>query len=124
MCLHIVAADFGLRDSLCQLLSRHGFAVVEYDGASAFRARGSPADEDRIILDLDLPGCEGVCLLQWLCLERPGLPVIVLYGTMPPAAKAVILAAPASLLLRKPFVAADLLPLLAGADEPSPPYFS
>lgn len=112
MCLHVVARDFGLRDSLTFLLAAHGFRVAAHASAEAFRAAGEPKTSDAVILDLDLSGLEGPQLVAWLqSLPRPPR-VIALSGINRRAIQAQLHGLGWPILLEKPFIAVDLLQLL------------
>lgn len=67
-----------LADTLCQLLSAHGFgADTAFDGESGLEYALSGV-YDLIILDVMLPGIDGFSLARRLRAERVGTPILML----------------------------------------------
>ena len=80
----VIDDEPGIRDLLDTLLSRKGYDVVLADsgqkGLEIFR-RARP---DVIVLDLKMPGMNGVTVLQQIRSLNPTQPVIVLTGAATP----------------------------------------
>ena len=80
----IIDDEQGIRNLLDTLLSRKGYDVVLADsgqnGLEVFR-RARP---DVIVLDLKMPGMNGVTVLQQIRSLNPTQPVIVLTGAATP----------------------------------------
>lgn len=66
-------------------------------------------DVDAVILDVGLPGLDGVAVLEALRVVRPAVPVIVLTGYDDPEHREVCLAAGAAAYETKPFSMGALL---------------
>ncbi len=78
--LLLVDDEVDLLESLTRTLSRRGFAVAQArDGREALRLLGEGA-YDAIVLDVKMPGIDGVEVFQRIKLRCPGLPVIMLTG--------------------------------------------
>lgn len=95
----------GVRDALER--ARHGVEWVQ-DGRQALAARGGAAF-DLVILDLGLPGMDGVDVLRNLRARGDGTPVLVLTARDAPAQRVAGLDAGADDYLTKPFDVDELL---------------
>lgn len=65
-------------------IARTGNEAVDYlFGTGPFASRGGPADVDLVLLDLRLPGMDGLQVLQWIRASEKTrrLPVLVLSGS-------------------------------------------
>lgn len=113
--IYVVDDDPGVRESLEALLSAHGHAVVPCASAADFLARFEPATAACILLDVRLPGMDGLTLLEALAGDRHGVPVVMMtaHGDVPMAARA--MRAGAADFVEKPFDAVTLRASLAGA---------
>lgn len=113
--IYVVEDDDGVRESLDALLAAHDHAVVACATAADFLARFDPAAAACILLDVRLPGMDGLTLLETLGAGRQGVPVVMMtaHGDVPMAARA--MRAGAADFVEKPFEAAVLLTSLAGA---------
>ncbi|HKY93180.1 MAG TPA: response regulator, partial [Nevskiaceae bacterium] len=105
----VVDDDPLLRETVVDYLVSQGFEVQAYDGGPALRAGLSGNVPDCVILDLVMPGEDGLSVLRWL---RNGsdVPVIMLTGTDGTADRVVGLELGADDYVAKP---ADLRELLA-----------
>jgi len=76
-----------VRDSLATLLERRGFAVRTASTADRALADGAAEGADAVVVDLRMPGRDGLELLHELKIRNPGQPVVVLtgHGTVPSA---------------------------------------
>ena len=80
----VIDDELGIRDLLDTLLTRKGFGVVLADsgqkGLEVFR-RVRP---DAVVLDLKMPGMDGLTVLQEIRRLNPTQPVIILTGAATP----------------------------------------
>ena len=90
-------------------LSREGYAVqavADGDAALASAARQEPA---LVLLDVMLPGRDGIAILRELMQIKPGLPVMMLSARSDPETKVAALRAGAIDYVAKPFSFDELL---------------
>ena len=73
----VVEDDAGIRRGLCDSLRYGGFDVIECADGTSARERLQWAELDLVLLDLMLPGVDGMTLLEDVRKGRPGLPVIL-----------------------------------------------
>lgn len=78
--IHIVDDDEAVRDSLEALLQAHGYAVKTYASAEAFLAAHPSTPSGCAIVDVRMPGMDGIALLNKLRQRGHALPVIVVTG--------------------------------------------
>lgn len=108
---HILVADdeVHLRDLLKTVLSQHGARVtVAADGAAAFRA-ASMDQPDLVLMDLNMPGVNGLEAIRSLRVTLPGTPILVLTGYSTDSNLDAARDAGATLCLSKPQNLADLV---------------
>jgi DNA-binding response OmpR family regulator len=74
----VVEDDGALRSALCDGLRDAGFAVDAADSAEAALASLTVDFHDLMVLDLGLPGCDGLTLLKRIRERGMTLPVLVL----------------------------------------------
>ena len=105
----VVDDDAMLRDLVVEYLGSQGFEVLSLDGGPALRAIFAASPPDCVILDLVMPGEDGLSVLRWL---RGGsdVPVIMLTSNDATADRVVGLELGADDYVAKP---ADLRELLA-----------
>jgi two-component system phosphate regulon response regulator OmpR len=75
----IVDDDPAVRDMLAEYLSSHGYDVVQADGGAAMRAALERAVPDVVLLDVGLPGEDGLTLARYLR-ERYELGIVMVTG--------------------------------------------
>ena len=98
-----------LRHGLTDLLEGAGYGVVALaDGAQA-AARGSEADVDLVVLDLTLPGLDGLEVCRRLRSTRPGLGILMLTARVQEDDKVLGLGSGADDYVTKPFAVRELL---------------
>ena len=109
--LHVLVVDDDpqMRDRLCRYLEDQGFAVSVADGGKAMRRRLAEHAPDLILLDLMMPGEDGLMLTRWLR-SRSQVPIIMLTNKGEVVDRIVGLEVGADDYLPKPF---DLRELLA-----------
>ncbi len=107
--IYIVDDDEAVRDSLEALLLAEGYDVDGFDSAETFLTRGDPAFASCCLLDVRMPGKDGLTLLSELAEKAIAIPVIVItgHGDVPMAVKAMKLGAVD--FVEKPFDARVLL---------------
>ena len=93
--IYIVDDDDAVRDSLEALLLAEGFDVVGFGSVEAFLADGDASSADCCLLDVRMPGKDGLTLLSELDDDAASLPIIVMtgHGDVPMAVKAMKLGA-------------------------------
>jgi two-component system phosphate regulon response regulator OmpR len=75
----IVDDDPAVRDMLAEYLSSHGYDVAQADGGAAMRAELERAVPDVVLLDVGLPGEDGLSLARYLR-ERYELGIVMVTG--------------------------------------------
>ncbi len=101
-----------IRDSLRDFLARKGNRIRTFADSASAEAAFARTPPDLVLLDIRLPGEDGLAVLQRLRGEHPDLPVIMIsgHGTMDTAIEAMRLGA--ADFLRKPIKYPDLLAAL------------
>ena len=78
--VYVIDDDASIRTSLVRLLSASGYAAQEYESAEAFLAR-PPADIDGcLLLDLRMPGLNGLDLQAAIAARGWVLPIVFVTG--------------------------------------------
>ena len=114
--IYVVDDDDAVRDSLEAVLLAEGFDVLGFGSAEAFLAdRDSSSTAGCCLLDVRMPGMDGLTLLQKLEDEETTFPVIVMtgHGDVPMAVKAMKLGAID--FVEKPFDTALMLEAVRSA---------
>ena len=105
----IVDDDRAVRDMLAEYLTTHGYEVAQADGGVAMRAELERGVPDVVLLDIGLPGEDGLSLARYLR-ERYDLGIIMVTGAGEVVDRIVGLEMGADDYVAKPF---DLRELLA-----------
>ncbi len=115
--IYIVDDDEAVRDSLEALLLAEGYAVQGFDSAEAFAAEGKPPSAACCLLDVRMPGKDGLTLLEELGSWSKTTPVVVItgHGDVPMAVKAMKLGAVD--FIEKPFDANVMLATIHSAQR-------
>ncbi len=74
--ISVVDDDHSVRESLARLIRSVGFAVQVFGSAEEFLDTGSGRNADCLILDIRMPGMNGLELQRELSASDPDLPVI------------------------------------------------
>lgn len=88
--VYVVDDDFSVRDSLTLFLNSSGLEVKSFESANAFLAAYDPQHPACLVLDIRMPGLDGLALQNELNKESILLPVIFISGhaEVPDSAKA------------------------------------
>lgn len=78
--VHVVDDDEGVRRSLDFLLSHAGYEVIRWDSAESFLKRADKSIPACALLDIRMPGMDGLELQQEMKVRGFNFPVIVLTG--------------------------------------------
>ncbi|MGB5780211.1 MAG: response regulator [Allopontixanthobacter sediminis] len=97
-----------LREPLAEYLARQGFAVQEAESAAAARAKLIEFTPDLVLLDIMMPGEDGLSLCRHL-IETRDLPVILLTAKTEPTDRIVGLEIGADDYVVKPFEPRELV---------------
>lgn len=105
----IVEDDPGIRELLAGLLEREGFSVLAFDTAAGLMAASVFERLDCLILDLMLPGEDGLSICHALRVQWPRLPILIVTAKDDPLDRVVGLELGADDYLAKPFNSRELL---------------
>jgi DNA-binding response OmpR family regulator len=108
--LLVVDDEVGVREVLVEYFSQHGFDVREAGDAEAARAIVATASPTVAILDIQMPGEDGLSLARWLREKWPRIGIVFLTASGDPVDRIVGLEIGADDYVSKPF---DLRELLA-----------
>lgn len=115
----VVDDDISVRESLELLIESEGWQVETFASAQDFIARPLDGAPSCLVLDVSLPGLNGLELQKRVSIERPNMPVVFItgHGTVPITVQA--MKAGAVEFLTKPFNDEELLDAIRGALERS-----
>lgn len=116
----VVDDDPAVRESTTALLEQAGHKVYAFESGSALVETGIPADVDVVLLDVMMPGLNGLETLRSLSGNAPLPPVVVLtgHGDIPLAVEAMKLGAIE--FLEKPYPMRHLLDLVSTIERGVP----
>ena len=77
----VVDDDVHTRETVADYLEMHAFRVLRLDGAGALRAVLADKPLDLVVLDLHMPGEDGLSLIRYIKERHPRLAVIMLTST-------------------------------------------
>ena len=99
----VVDDDISVRESLELLIRHEGFGVETFTSAQEFIARPREFVPSCLVLDVSLPGLNGLELQKHVAVERPDMPIIFItgHGNIPMTVQA--MKAGAVEFLTKPF---------------------
>lgn len=78
--VHIVDDEDSVRRSIAFMLKTSGFTVTTWNSGTAFLQTARTAEPGCVLLDIRMPGMDGLQVQQELARRGHGLPVIVLTG--------------------------------------------
>lgn len=69
---------------LCEMLTESGFRVLCQSDAKRARQMVPSLEVDAVVLDYQMPGCNGLELASAIRASKPSLPIIMFSGALPP----------------------------------------
>lgn len=105
----VIEDDPEIRDLIAGLLSREGFEVRAFGGSAKMLDTVDPARIDCLILDLMLPGEDGLDICRTLRASHPRLPILIVTARSDAVDRIVGLEIGADDYLAKPFNSRELL---------------
>jgi two-component system response regulator FixJ len=120
--IYVVDDDAAVRDSLQVLLEASGYAVRCFPSARDFLAVAKTIDYGCVLVDLQMPGMDGLELKHWLNERNIALPVVVVTGHGDIATAVEAMRAGAKDFIEKPFTDEAILTgiRIGLADRPQP----
>jgi two-component system response regulator FixJ len=110
--IFIVDDDPAVRHSLALLLQCEGVDSQGFGSARAFLDHCRPSNDDRLIVDVDLPGMDGVALVRALRAQGLTLPAVVITGKPSTFVRQQALEAGATAFIEKPVDLGQLIELV------------
>jgi two-component system, LuxR family, response regulator FixJ len=113
--VYVVDDDASVRESLSSLLRSAGMLVQVFASPLDFLAQGELSDFSCLVLDVRMPGLDGLAVQERIVESRRGMPIIFItgHGDVPLAVRA--MKAGAIDFLNKPFNDTDLLQAITHA---------
>jgi FixJ family two-component response regulator len=115
----VVDDDVSVRESLDMLIKTEGWQVETFACARDFLARARTFSPSCLVLDVSLPGLNGLDLQKRVAVERPDMPIIFITGHSDVPMTVQAMKAGAVEFLTKPFNDDALLGAIRGALERS-----
>lgn len=113
-----------MRKALRRLLNGRGYRVEEYQGGEAFLRTLDSQLPDCLLLDLHMPGINGLDVMRTIDAHHHAIPVIVITAHDEPGTAERVHKLGAAAYLKKPVDREDLLAAIASAiahsDNPRP----
>jgi two-component system response regulator FixJ len=114
--ISVVDDDYSVRESLARLIRSVGYAVQVFGSAEEFLRAGPGRRPDCLILDIRMPGMNGLELQRLVSVSDPDLPVIFITAhALDEEARARALGAGAVDYLLKPLREDELLKAISAA---------
>lgn len=113
----VVDDDPGVRRSLSRVLREEGFEVQTYGSAEAFLARSDTMARGCLVLDVTMPGLDGLALQRQIVENGQAMPIVFLtgHGDIPMSVRAI--KAGAADFLTKPVASETLIAAVRVAIE-------
>ena len=107
--ISVVDDDQSVRDSTRALLRSAGYKVTTFESGELFLESGTLAATACLILDMRMPGMDGLEVQRRLKSSEARVPIIFVTAHDDRTRRQLAIAAGASNFFQKPFVASDLL---------------
>lgn len=118
--IFIVDDDQAVRESLSLLLASEGLDSQSLGSPREFLGCCRLSNDDRLIVDVDMPGMDGIELLQRLRARGLALPAVVITGQASTFVRQQALAAGAMAFLEKPVDADEIVSLVREGQAAAP----
>jgi FixJ family two-component response regulator len=118
-CVRVVDDDVAVLQSIDRLLRSAGFAVRTFSSSQDFLHRHDRDAPGCAVIDMSMPGLDGVALLETLARAGERCPVIFISGHDDEARRAAARLAGAAAFLAKPFDGAQLIAAVQAAVDKS-----
>jgi FixJ family two-component response regulator len=105
----VIDDDESIRDSTRSLLRSVGHKVESFDSAGTFLDLGAVAETECVVLDVLMPGMDGLELQRRLNASHPGIPIIFVTAHDDATNRRTAIEAGAIDVLNKPFQADTLV---------------
>lgn len=109
----VVDDDAAMRDTMFDILALDGHEVVLADDGNTGIKRFRDSMPDLVITDIQMPGTDGIELLEQLKTEFMGVPVIIMSGSTSISDFEEAVKSSASRVIRKPFEVNTILGAVA-----------
>jgi FixJ family two-component response regulator len=113
----LVEDDDSVRRALGRAIRQAGFDVLAYRSADALLAHGLPERDACLVLDVNMPGIDGIACKRALAAGGHDLPTIFITALEPAEVGASLAALAPVAVLYKPFNKEDLLAAIGRAGE-------
>jgi two-component system response regulator FixJ len=110
--VHIVDDEDAVRTSLATLLELHGFSPRVYESGVEFLTQVGSAASGCALIDLKMPGLDGLTLLQRMAESNISVPIVMMTGFGEVATAVKAMKAGAADFLEKPLDGDELLTIL------------
>ena len=107
--ISIVDDDASMREAINTLISSIGFNVNEFFSAEDFLKSGEFEEIDCLVLDVRMPGLDGLELQRRLTAANINIPIVFITAHYSEEQRRIAMAAGAVAFLRKPFTEQELL---------------
>jgi FixJ family two-component response regulator len=118
--ISIVEDDASVREAMGNLMKATGYQTVAFESGEAFLGFSETVETACLILDVRMPGMNGLDLQRRLALSGNRTPIVFVTAHMNDYTRRQALQAGAVAFLRKPVSEADLLSAVGAAFKPSP----
>lgn len=108
MTVIILEDDAAVCDAIATFVSQLGHEVMSFHDAESFFAALVPSGSDMVIVDIGLPGIDGIRVIQWLHALAEPPRVLAITGQSQTAIRDFLEGMPSTDLLRKPLSATEL----------------
>ena len=115
--IYVVDDDEHVRDSIESLLEAHGFTVLGFSSGETFLDHPRAARRSCLILDVEMPGLNGLEVLERICGDRL-IAFTVLMTARPTARVRETVARAGVALLEKPFAPSHLVSTIMNGLRP------
>jgi two-component system CheB/CheR fusion protein len=113
--IYIVDDDEAVRDALRALFEAYGFTVHDFASGTEFLRQYAPTMQGCVLLDVNLPGMDGIQVLKLLAASGSHPPVIIMTAKSDDQTNAHAMAAGAAAFVQKPFGSGQLMGLVQDA---------